>query len=112
MENAMKLIDGTQPRLTPNPSLKDRCVLSCRKLLAQLAQTKDSLLKEFRQRLASKEHLLYLALNEAEALAWQSGVPQLVFLTLAREKAEAVAGWHARQQSLRRTSASALAPRT
>jgi len=111
MEKAMKMIDRTQPKTALNPRLKDRCLAYCRRLLAQIATARNSILKEFRQKLASKEHLLYLALNEAEALAWQSGVPQLVFLTLATEKAEAVAGWHARQQSLRRTgSASMLAP--
>ncbi|SRR6266536_958518 len=45
--------------------------------------------------------LLQLALNEAEALAWQTGYPQLVFPVLALEKAVGVATWHFRQQSVR-----------
>jgi hypothetical protein len=44
--------------------------------------------------------LLELAMNEAEALAWQTDFPQLFFPTLAAEKAGAVAGWHARQRRL------------
>src|SRR6266536_1443802 len=47
--------------------------------------------------------VLQLALNEAEALAWQTGFPQLFFPLLAVEKASAVAAWHLRQQFIRRT---------
>ena len=96
----MKTTTRIQQKGAVNPTFKDACLASCRKLLAQIARTKNSLLNEFREKLGSHEHLLRLTLNEAEALAWQSGVPHLVFLTLAREKAEAVAGWHERQQSL------------
>jgi hypothetical protein len=46
-------------------------------------------------------HLLHLALNEAEALAWQTGFPALVFPELALEKANRVAEWHERQRSMR-----------
>ena len=42
-----------------------------------------------------------LALNEAEALAWQSGYPHLFFPALAWEKAATVAQWHLRQQTIR-----------
>src|SRR5262245_15860630 len=101
----MKLTNPIQPKTTAHPGLRNACLASCRKLLAQIAKTKDSLWNEFRDRLKSHEHVLQLALNEAEALAWQSGVPHLVFLTLAREKAEGVARWYNRQQSLRPTSA-------
>lgn|SRR4051812_32658548 len=75
----------------------------CRKLRDQIADMKDALLTEFRQTRIAHEHLVRLALNEAEALAWQSGVPQLVFPTLAMEKVQAVASWQARQRSLRRS---------
>ena len=47
--------------------------------------------------------LFRLALNEAEALAWQTGFPQLFFPLLAREKALALAVWHSRQQAIRRS---------
>ena len=45
--------------------------------------------------------LLRLILNEAEALAWQTEFPHLVFPELAREKAQAAVLWHRRQRSLR-----------
>jgi hypothetical protein len=76
------------------------CLGSCRKLLTQIQSTKAAILAEFRETLEEHSHLLDLAVNEAEALAWQTGFPQLVFPTLAAEKARAVADWHAHQQSL------------
>ena len=82
-----------------------RCVASCRKLLAQIENVRDQVVAEFRDRLDDHKHVLDLALNEAEALAWESGFPQLFFPVLATEKASAVAGWHVRQQSLRRSIA-------
>jgi len=51
--------------------------------------------------LAHPNKLLHLALNEAEALAWQTEYPHLVFPTLALEKAQAVANWLTRQRSMR-----------
>jgi hypothetical protein len=45
--------------------------------------------------------LLRLALNEAEALAWATGFPELIFPVLAQEKAGKVAVWHERQKSVR-----------
>jgi len=50
----------------------------------------------------AQRKLVELALNEAEALAWQTPFPQLVFPTLAEEKATALANWRARQDALRR----------
>jgi hypothetical protein len=52
-----------------------------------------------------RRRMLDLAVNEAEALAWQSGVPGLVFLTLAEEKLDAVNRWLDRQEKLRIRSA-------
>ena len=51
-------------------------------------------------------HVLELALNEAAALAWQTGFPDLFFPLLAMEKVCAVAAWHLRQQLVRRTEPS------
>ena len=78
-----------------------RCVASCRKILTQIEDVREQVSDEFRGQLEEHKHVLDLALNEAEALAWQSGFPQLLFPVLATEKATAVAGWHSRQQSLR-----------
>jgi hypothetical protein len=42
-----------------------------------------------------------LVLNEAQAIAWVSGISDLVFPDLALEKARAAAAWHARQKKIR-----------
>jgi hypothetical protein len=81
-----------------------RCVASCRKLWAQMESVKAQVVAEFRDRLDNHQRLLELAVNEAEAIAWQSGFPQLFFPTLATEKARAITNWHLRQQSLRSPS--------
>jgi hypothetical protein len=86
-----------------------RCIESCRKLLAQLENVREQVVAEFRDRLEDHQHVLDLAMNEAEALAWETGYPQLLFPTLATEKAYAVTGWHLRQQSLRHQTAPFLA---
>jgi hypothetical protein len=78
-------------------SVREFCVASCRKLAQQIQQMKTRILGEFRKSFGSNERLLQLALNEAEALAWQTGYPQLVFPELAHEKAQAVTSWKARQ---------------
>lgn len=98
----MNAIHITKDKTTPVSTLAHVCLGHCRKLLTQIEQTKDAILAEFSETFAAHEHLLRLALNEAEALAWQTGFPHLVFPTLAAEKVESVAVWHARQQSLRK----------
>ncbi len=75
-----------------------------RKLLPQFQKTKTAILAEFDSLRESHEHLLLLALAEAEGLAWQSGYPELVFPTLAREKANALAAWRTRQELIRQTA--------
>ena len=80
-------------------SLAERCLTSCRKLVGQIERTKNAIAAEFRGMMGRHQHVLQLALNEAEALAWETGFPSLVFPTLAAEKAEEVAAWHKRQLS-------------
>ena len=80
------------------------CLATCQKFIAQFDQVRNRLTNEFSERLAADQSVLRLALNEAEALAWESEVPQLVFATLAREKVQAAATWEYRQQTLRRHS--------
>jgi hypothetical protein len=81
-------------------SLAAACVASCHKLAARLNQAREAVLNEFADTLAAHRHLLQLALNEAEALAWQTEVPALVFADLAVEKAQALANWQSRQDVL------------
>jgi cation diffusion facilitator CzcD-associated flavoprotein CzcO len=87
--------------INPQMNFGGRCIASCRKLLAQIENVKAQVVAEFRDRVDEHQHLLDLAVNEAEALAWQTEFPQLFFPVLATEKARAVTGWHLRQQSLR-----------
>ena len=86
-----------------------RCLASCRKLLSQIENVKEQVVDEFRDQVQEHQHLLRLAMNEAEALAWQTEYPHLLFADLATEKAHAVADWHARQQLLRRTAPALIA---
>ena len=79
-----------------------RCLQSCKELLAGLEQARSRIAGEFQETLESSGHLVQLALNEAEAQAWQTPYPHLFFPTLAVEKLQAVAVWQARQQSVQR----------
>ena len=85
-------------------TLANFCFTSCRKLVAQIEKTKDAILAQFRNKLETHEHLLRLALNEAEAIAWETEFPHLVFPMLATEKAQTVATWLARQRSMNRAA--------
>ena len=51
-----------------------------------------------------KQRLLDLAVTEAEALACETGIPELVLLTLAEEKVHATRKWFARQEIFRNRS--------
>jgi hypothetical protein len=68
-----------------------------------ITEVKQSVLHEFGEQAGDHSRLLRLALNEAEAVAWQSGFPHLFFPVLAAEKAKAAVSWHRRQHALRRS---------
>ena len=51
-----------------------------------------------------KKRVLELAVLEAEALACQTGVPELVLLSLAEEKVRATRKWLAKQEQLKTRS--------
>ena len=80
------------------------CGASCRKIRAQIAGVKEAIFAEYSRAFSAPEQLVRLALNEAEAAAWQTKYPHLFFPTLAVEKVRAVATWNARQQSVRENS--------
>ncbi|MGA3266218.1 MAG: hypothetical protein ABSE16_05280 [Verrucomicrobiota bacterium] len=96
----MNTYQGTKERTIQ--TVAKACLASCRKLTEQLQRTKQNILAELRGTFEAPEDLLRLAVNEAEALAWQTDFPHLVFADLATEKIQAVAAWHARQQLLAR----------
>jgi predicted secreted hydrolase len=83
-------------------NIANRCLESCKKLLAGIEETKSGIAAEFRELVASNQKSFQLALNEAEALAWQTDYPQLFFPALAVEKIRAAAAWQTRQQTLQR----------
>lgn len=80
------------------------CGASGRKMRAQIAGVKAAILAESSGAFPAPERLVRLALNEAEAAAWQTKHPHLFFPTLATEKVRAVAAWNARQRSVRQSS--------
>ena len=77
------------------------CVAACKKLLGRIEQAKANVIAEFSAALKGREHMLQLAVNEAEAIAWDTEFPYLVFPTLAQEKATSVANWAAHQRHAR-----------
>jgi hypothetical protein len=86
--------------LNVQQTLTNRCVQSCKKLLLGIESARNRIAHEFHETVEAHGQLVQLALNEAEALAWQTSYPQLFFPSLAVEKVQAVAAWQMRQQSL------------
>ena len=86
---------------TTGTTLKQACLGACGKIAAQVARAKDAIFAESRQLLVAPERMLKLALNEAEAVAWQTDYPHLLFPELALEKVQAVTVWHDRQNAVR-----------
>ena len=76
----------------------------CRKIIAQVESAREAIIAEATRALQAPEHVLRLAVNEAEAVAWQTQYPHLVFPSLAAEKVESVAYWNTRQETIRQTS--------
>lgn len=71
-------------------------------LRERIAAVRAAVEQEFAWLQERQPRVLQLALNEAEAIAWESAFPHLVFPLLAVEKVHAVAAWHTRQESIRR----------
>lgn len=69
----------------------------------RLERLRKTVETDFAHLRGTRGHLVRLALNEAEALALQTGFPHLIFPALAQEKVNAVAAWHQRQTALQRT---------
>jgi hypothetical protein len=84
--------------------IQNGCRACCRKIRAQIAGVKNAIFAESARAFSVPERLVRLALDEAEAAAWQTQFPHLFFPTLAVEKVRAVADWNARQQSVREKS--------
>lgn len=98
----MKLVNESKVNSGVGNKFRKACVACCQKVLAQIKNAKAEIFREARDSLKAKEHLLELALNEAEALAMQTLYPHLVFPTLATEKVQTVVEWEKHQQLVRR----------
>jgi hypothetical protein len=73
---------------------------SCRTILAQVRQAKEDIVAAARRTLRVHERMVQLVLNEAEAVAWQTSFPHLVFPTLATEKVTEAVTWNRRQRHM------------
>jgi hypothetical protein len=93
----MNTINASQ---SSEQTLTDRCVQSCKKLLAGIKQARSRIAAEFREKFESQQNSFQQALNEAEALAFQTEYPHLVFPALAMEKVQAAAAWQTRQRAV------------
>ena len=89
---------------TTSAHLVRACLKSCRAIGDAIARAKETVLRDYTELAGEHVRLLRLALNEAEALAWQTDYPHLFFPTLATEKAEAAVSWHRHQRAVRRTT--------
>jgi hypothetical protein len=78
------------------------CRACGQRVLAQIKGVKTAILTESLAALNGHERILKLALNEAEALAWQTVYPHLFFPDLATEKIQKVADWNRHQRLLGR----------
>jgi hypothetical protein len=105
MIDNMKLKQTNKVRLDAGggSAFSSLCLRSCRKILAEIRKAKDAIFAEAHRTLDTHERMLKLALNEAEALAWQTEYPHLVFPALAAEKVHAVADWNRHQRSVWQT---------
>ena len=74
-------------------ALGQACLKSCKRLLARISRARDAIFAEARDTLMVRDPMLRLALNEAEALAWQTLYPHLFFPALATEKVQEAAAW-------------------
>jgi hypothetical protein len=85
---------NTQERAGKNivKIVPDSWIASGQKLITGIEQAKRNLAAKHEFELP--ERLFRVALNEAEALAWETEYPQLVFPALAEEKIEAISSWY------------------
>ena len=80
------------------------CLNSCDTVRRAITRAKEAVLNEYDNVAGEHMRLLRLALNEAEALAWQTDHPHLFFPALAAEKAQTAVSWHERQRAIRRSA--------
>ena len=93
--------NDTNKELNAGETTASRCLQCYKRLLTGIEQAKNKITDEFYDIVESNQKSFQLAISEAEALAWQTDYPQLVFPALAVEKVQAVTAWQTRQQFVR-----------
>ena len=78
------------------------CLRSCRRLANEVNRVRRSLVQNFTHAPGDVRRAVEAALNEAEALAWQTPFPHLVYPVLAEEKVATAERWAGRQRMIRR----------
>lgn len=102
----MNTTRSKKENLTADKTLKGACAGLCEKLVQQIGLAKNNIVTEFRGVFETQEQLLQLAIVEADALAWQTDYPHLLFPALATEKIQTAANWRARQKFLLQNTSS------
>jgi hypothetical protein len=98
MNTTSKMITGI-PSIGLHPEgLAALCRRCYERVLRGLAAVKSNIERQFGRAMAGYEQLLQSAVNEAEAVAWQTPYPHLFFPVLAEEKALAAQQWANRQR--------------
>ena len=100
----MKRTERNQRRQGVAHGFISSCRNTCDSIRAAITRAKEAVLHEYAYLAEEHGRVLRLALNEAEALAWQTDFPHLVFPALATEKAQATVAWHQRQRAVRRAA--------
>src|SRR6478752_3542550 len=90
---------GTENHERVSTSLLRACLNTCSAIRDGIETAKEKIFRQYEKSFGEQERLLRLALNEAEALAWQTDFPHLLFPTLAMEKVETAVHWQRRQNS-------------
>jgi hypothetical protein len=106
MNTTNKPISNSQP-VQPGSfgRLRAACAYCYQEALRRLTAVKARVEREFGQEMAGYEPLLKAAINEAEAVAWQTPYPHLFFPVLAEEKAAEAQQWAGHQRAIQeRTS--------
>lgn len=88
--------------IQPDNGLVAICLNSCRKMLDGIDRIRAGLVEELDGASTELRGAVHSALNEAEALAFQTPFPHLVFPALAEEKVASARQWAGRQERIRR----------
>jgi hypothetical protein len=83
-KNTMKIVPGSW------------VVASGQKFILGIERARQRLVDQFVNQSELSQRMFQVALNEAEALAWETEYPQLVFPTLAEEKIAAISSGYNR----------------